>query len=393
MVSIKWGGLAARTLHTLSIRPGTEADQTLSFQRSLHAAQALQGWYDTASGLWSTTGWWNSANCLTVLTDWAVHAGLGTGGLDVAGIVSNTFTQAQQTVLSTKKTLSATGLMQSTYTFHKVDKRGFSEFLNDFYDDEGWWALALIRSWDLTHEQDYLNMAERIFIDMQNGTDATCGGGIWWSKERAYKNAIANELYLSVAASLANRIPGNKQRYVQIAKDEWTWFKNSGMINKDNLINDGLRIEADGRCVNNGMQTWSYNQGVILGGLVELSKATGDSSYLDEAVKIATAAIARLSDSDGIIHEVDKCEPHCGNDGSQFKGIFVRNLGYLQAAVPRRAFWLAIRKNAHVIWARDRNDRDQLGIAWTGPPELGDGPNASTHSSAMDVLVAALVGW
>ncbi|KAL2260796.1 hypothetical protein VTK26DRAFT_5109 [Humicola hyalothermophila] len=392
MVSLRWGGLAARAVHFMSIHPGTQTEESLLLQHSLQAAQALQGWYNAALGTWDTTGWWNSANCLTVLADWASHVGPATAGLDVAGIVSNTFDKAQQTMPSTQKTLCANGLIKSTYIFHNVNKRGHSEFLNDYYDDEGWWALALIRAWDVTRQDKYLNMAERIFADMHEGTDATCGGGIWWSKRHDYKNAIANELYLSVAASLANRVADGKQQYIQMAKDQWTWFKGSGMINQDNLINDGLGIAPDGRCVNNGFPTWSYNQGVILGGLVELSKATGDRSYLEEAVKIATAAIARLSDENGIMHEVDRCEPNCGDDGSQFKGIFVRNLGYLQAAVPRREFWTAIRKNAYSIWAKDRNERNQLGIAWTGPPELGSGPNASTHSSAMDVLVAALVG-
>jgi predicted alpha-1,6-mannanase (GH76 family) len=304
--------------------------------------------------------------------------------------VANTFNNAQRTNMAVQKTFSATGLITSTYSLRRSKKRGFDDFINEYYDDEGWWALALIRAWDVTKETAYLNMAETIFRDMQAGTDTKCGGGIWWSKERAYKNAIANELYLSVAASLANRVPGSKDRYTQIAKDQWNWFKGSGMINGDHLINDGLRINDDGSCVNNGLNTWSYNQGVVLGGLVELSKATGDSSYLGEAVAIANAAIRLLSDSNGIIHEVDECEPNCGNDGSQFKGIFVRNLGYLHLAAPQAAFKAAIEKNADSIWAKNRNSKNQLGISWAGPPDLGSGPNASTHSSAMDVIVAAL---
>ncbi len=394
MVSLRYGGLAARAFHSISSLQGLQAANDAYTDRSLAAAKALQGWYDAPSGLWSTTGWWNSANCLTVLTDWASHAGAATAQtLNVAGIISNTFTNAQRVVVTAQKTLSASGMTTSSYQIEQAadSKRGFSEFLNDYYDDEGWWALALIRSWDVTKQQAYLNAAERIFADMQAGTDSKCGGGIWWSKEKAYKNAIANELYLTVAASLANRIPGKKQQYTQIAKDEWTWFKSSGMLNKDHLINDGLRINADGTCVNNGMNTWSYNQGVILGGLVELAKATGDAAYLLEAVIIARAAITLLSDANGVIREVDKCEPNCGADGAQFKGVFVRNLGYLHAAAPQDVFKNTILKNADSIWVSDRNAKDQLGIKWTGPPELGGGPNAATHSSAMDVIVAALV--
>ncbi|AEO70866.1 glycoside hydrolase family 76 protein [Thermothielavioides terrestris NRRL 8126] len=354
MVALRWGGLAARALHLASPLQSHQSDASPYSGDSQLAAQALQG-------------------CL-----------------NVSGVIANTFQNAQRVSASARKTLSATGMPTSRYTLTFAQKRGFPQFINDYYDDEGWWALGLIRSWDVAHEQAYLDAADHIFQDMQNGTDATCGGGIWWNKDRNYKNAIANELYLSVAASLANRLPSKKQQYTQIAKDQWTWFKNSGMINSNNLINDGLTINADGTCVNNGMTTWSYNQGVVLGGLVELAKATGDSSYLGEATTIAKAAVAFLSDSNGIIHEANNCEPNCGGDGSQFKGIFVRNLHYLQQAAPQDAFRTAIQKNADSIWANDRNAQNQLGIAWTGPASAGGGPNASTHSSAMDVIVAAL---
>lgn len=169
----------------------------------------------------------------------------------------------------------------------------------------------------------YLSAAETIFRDMQAGVDGTCGGGIWWNKGRTYKNAITNELYLAVAASLANRMPssssGDGDDFLGIAEAQWAWFRASGMIGADGLINDGLTIHADGTCANDGKTAWSYNQGVVLGGLVELYRATGkDASLRVEAVDIAEAAIGKLS-VDGILHE--SCEDDgCGPDGSQFKG-------------------------------------------------------------------------
>ncbi|KAK3688079.1 glycoside hydrolase family 76 protein [Podospora appendiculata] len=370
MVSTRWGGLAARAVFIMSTHFTERATKASYSSDALAGVKALQGWSDSNT-------------------------------LSIASIISNTYTNAQSTSATAQKTISTTGRITSTYSFQANSKqdelgiRGFSGFINNFYDDEGWWALALVRSWDLTHDPGYLDMAERIFDDMRNGTDSTCGGGIWWSKDRKYKNAIANELYLTVAASLANRVPSSdKSRYLKIAMDEWAWFKKSGMINADNLINDGLTLNADGTCVNNKMQTWSYNQGVILGGLVELSTATGDPSYLSQAVSIAKAAITALSDENGIIHEIDNCdsgkEPDCGDDGSQFKGIFVRNLHYLFGAVPQDAFRATILNNADSIWTKNRNSKNQLGLVWTGPPEAGNGPTAGTHSSALDVLVAAL---
>ncbi|KAK1755827.1 hypothetical protein QBC47DRAFT_299742 [Echria macrotheca] len=385
-----WGGLIARATALLA---QTRSSDSAYIRNTQDAVRSLQGWYNTSTGLWATTGWWNSANCLTVLADWALLDTSGAASLNITTVMSNTFTKAQQTPAKVEKRLSSDGLIL-TYDYtpvHQLQTRGFSGFINEFYDDEGWWALGWIHSWDLTHEPRYLDMAESIFEDMHNGTDDVCGGGIWWSKERKYKNAIANELYLSVAASLSNRVPARKAQYVDLAKRSWAWFKSSGMINKQNLINDGLTINANGTCVNNGFNTWSYNQGVVLGGLVELAHATGDKSYLDEATAIAKAAITLLSDKKtGILVESGGCEPNCGGDGSQFKGIFVRNLRYLQAVAPQDEFRSVILANADSIWANSRDDANRLGVSWAGPVSAGGGPNASTHSSAMDVLVAAV---
>lgn len=295
---------------------------------TVSAIAALQTWYNEDEGVWLSTGWWNAANCLTVLGDFYAVDVKGAQSLKLEDIFTNTFSQAQGTAKRVRKTLvtrhDGLHLVESRYeripavnTNDPLVERGFSGFINDYYDDEGWWALAWIRAYDVTGHAPYLTVAESIFHDMQGGlVNATCGGGIWWNKDRTYKNAIANELYLSVAASLANRA-SNASAYLAVAEGQWAWFQGSGMINKHNLVNDGLIINANGTCVNNGGETWSYNQGVILGGLVELYKATGNSTLLSQAVATAEAAITALS-TNGILH--DSCEDDCGTDGSQFKG-------------------------------------------------------------------------
>ncbi|KAK0750943.1 glycoside hydrolase [Schizothecium vesticola] len=399
MLSLPWNGLFARVAVLLPFSPpAARFDYNSYSSNTLDALKALQHWYDGPTGLWNSTSWWNGANCLTVLADWATLNESGPSTLRVADILSNTFSKAQLTTAVTQKTVDPDGFITSGYTClgsqspgSQVSTRGFPGFINDFYDDEGWWALAWIRSWDVTQNPAYLATAQDIFDDMHNGTDSVCGGGIWWSKKRDYKNAIPNELYLSVAASLANRVADSQRAdYLALARRSWAWFQQSGMINDDHLVNDGLVVGPNGSCVNNGRPTWSYNQGVLLGGLVELARATGNDSYLDQATDIATAAIAMLSDRDGVFREATGCEPNCGGDGSQFKGIFVRNLRYLHKAAPRDEFRDAILRNAESIWAKNRDEEDRLGIQWVGPASAGLGPNASTHSSALDVLVAAM---
>ena len=220
------------------------------------ATSALQQWYNT-NGLWDTTGWWNAANCV----------------------------EAIENAITTQNGGPYLSVLDETF---RHNSRG--NFLNDYYDDEGWWALAWIRAFDLTGEARYLNAAKTIFQDMTGGWDSHCGGGIWWRKERDYKNAIANELFLLTAVRLHQRTPEKKEaaRYLDWALREWAWFDKSGMINSRNLVNDGL----NDHCENNQQTAWTYNQGVILGGLAELYKSTADTNNLNRAQAIADAAIA-----------------------------------------------------------------------------------------------------
>lgn len=330
------------------------ARATSNEQRAALGIRRLQSWFDPETGLYRTTGWWNSANAITTLADYS----RATGDKQYEEVFPTVFSAAQ---------------------------RKSAGFLNDYYDDEGWWALAWIDAYDLTHQRQYLQMAQSIFEDMAKGWDDTCSGGIWWSKERKYKNAIANELFLSVAAHLVMRARGKKlrRRYLDWAEREWRWFHLSGMINSSHLINDGL----DANCANNHKTTWSYNQGVILGGLSELYRKTHDERLLSDTDAIAGATISStvLTDARGILH--DPCEPDCGGDGTQFKGIFVRNLGSLYKVTPSPRYKAFVTVNANSIWNGMQAPQYNIGATWTAPHGT---VNASTQSSGADVLVAAV---
>jgi predicted alpha-1,6-mannanase (GH76 family) len=335
----------------LAVFPSYAADSRHDMAAQVRmAVERQQEWYSPQTGLWRTTGWWNAANLLTTLVDYSR--------------VSH-FNQYRS-------------LIPQTYAANK-DKG----FLNEFYDDEGWWALAWIDAYDLTGEPAYLKTAQAIFQDMTGGWDNVCGGGVYWKKNRRYKNAIPNELFLSVAAHLANRVqdPAQKADYSAWADREWAWFRQTGMIGPDHLINDGL----DAQCKNNHQTEWTYNQGVVLGGLSELSRIPGHKNTLPEAESIADAAIARMADAHGILH--DPCEPGCGADGTQFKGIFIRNLSLFNRRAPHRRYAEFIHANAASILDTDQNSDYSFGVVWSGPPTAA---NASAQGSALDALVAAL---
>ena len=367
---------------TLGSNWRTVTVQEYNVSHAQSAIIALQRWYNETTGLWETTGWWNCANALTVLADFvAVDSSLnGTA----AHVFQNTLSQAQKASLETVKVMTPYGV--TTYTGPQfppgIDppENGFSDFLNDYYDDEGWWALAWLKVYDLTKQQRYLQTAMEIFEDMTTGWGGPCEG-LWWNKQHTEVGAIENELFLAVAAQLANRAP-NKEYYLQWALKEWNWFQRTGMINLDYNINNGINLQT---CLNDNGTVWSYNQGVILGGLLELNRAAPSTSYLFTAQRIALAAIKFLSDSNGILH--DPCEPNCGGDGPQFKGIFMRNLQQVQSTVPNDEIKAFISNNADSIWLNDRGSGDQLGLVWSGPFKDA---TASTQSSAADALVAAL---
>jgi len=364
---MKTGRMLQRTLPflcaLLALAPCTAWKQANDLPRSTDATyrqraalgiQRLQSWYDPATGLYRTTGWWNSANAITTLADYS----LATGDNQYEGVFPNVLTAAQHTSAG---------------------------FLNNFYDDEGWWALAWIDTYDLTHQQQYLQTAAAIFEDMAKGWDDTCSGGIWWSKDRKYKNAIANELFLSVAAHLLPRTKNRKLKaqYLQWTQREWQWFSHTGMINASHLINDGL----DANCVNNHKTEWTYNQGVILGGLSEFYKQAHDRSLLIQANAIveATLSSTTLTDAHGILH--DPCEPDCGGDGTQFKGIFVRNLALLYKIAPSPRYKTFVEANADSIWQGMQASDNGIGTKWDAPYGTA---NASTQSSGDDVLVSAV---
>lgn len=135
--------------------------------------------------------------------------------------------------------------------------------------------------------------------------------------------------------------------------------------------------------------SYSYNQGVVLGGLVELNKASPNQSYIDSANTIAQAAIKLMADSNNVIHDTCEDDGTCFPNATQFKGVFIRNLILLHQASPNDLYATVIKACADSIWANNRDDStNDLSINWAGP--FVSPTNSSAHSSAMDALVAAI---
>ncbi|KAI1207898.1 glycoside hydrolase [Annulohypoxylon truncatum] len=247
----------------------------------------------------------------------------------------------------------------------------------------------MLSMYELTGNEMYLDIAKEDEAYMWSyWNTTTCNGGLIWNiPTLSYHNAISNELFLELTAKLHNLIP-NDTEYLNHAMKEWEWFAASGMVNPEGLVNDGLT--EDTACINNGATTWTYNQGVVLGGLVELYKATGETSYLVSARSIADAATnSTLLIQDGVVTEPCSSETDCEPNGTNFKGIFIRELAKLNAVLDDHPYADLIAQNAEVAYNNARNASDFYGFLWMGP---FDTVTIGTQEAAVQLLTAAYLG-
>ncbi len=115
--------------------------------------------------------WWNSANALTAVIGYMAV----TGDRSYLPAVENTFARAAGAYRPINTQLS----LARPFALNLASYQGF---INGFYDDEGWWALAWLDAYDLTGDEKYLACAQEIFTDMAGAWDDTWGGGIHWGK-------------------------------------------------------------------------------------------------------------------------------------------------------------------------------------------------------------------
>lgn len=343
------------------------AQQQTAFRKEAAAAvRTLDRWYDDSSGQYRTAGWWNNANAMTAVVDYMRLSGDTT----YLRRIRRTFEKCRLFYIA------GPGGM-------KIPIRNF---LNDYYDDEGWWALAWVDAYDLTRDQAYLAAARILFADMVAGWSDACGGGVWWKKPDHGKNAIENELFMLMAVRLHERTRDTARiagrTCLEWSLVAWRWIRQKGLLNRDFLVEDGLNQD----CQAVHSRNYTYNQGVILSGLDGLAAATGNRGLLDTALAIAHAAMKHLVYPDGILRE--PTEPHCNQDAIQFKGIFMRHLAGLYLQTGDTAVRSFIRYNAAHLWTRARDTATgEIGSIWEGPFDAGD---AGRQASAIDALNAAM---
>lgn len=268
-----------------------------------------------------------------------------------------------------------------------VSKYGEDWTDNPFNDDIMWWAMASARAYEITKNIRYLEKAEYYFDFVYDTQwDDEFGGGIWWlNSEHITKNACIN-FPAAQAAVFLHEITKDKH-YLDAASQIFRWGK-TVLTDGNGRVFD--RIEP----VRGGVpDATHYNQGTFIGAAVGLYRATGDSVYLDDAVKAAKFAKEHQVDENKLLNYEGP-----NGDLKGGKTILVRNLGYLLTALEgkkvsgmHRQFgrqleeWLAF--NAEMAWSH-RNGDGIVDGNWVGQKISGiyDSWTASNAVQILNVL-------
>lgn len=235
-------------------------------------------------------------------------------------------------------------------------------WLNFYYDDMEWMALACLRAFKATNDTKYKDIVDELWIDIKKGWSSNLGGGIWWRKDNPSKNAPSNLPAAILAARLYREF--NKTEDLQWAQNIYNWQKTvlydpvSGWV-YDNIDKNGNK---------NTSWKFTYNQGTWCGAALELYKITNNSLYLDDAVKAVDFALSPQLSIDGILKDEG------GGDGGLFKGVFVRYFSRLiidggLPAAKKQAYISFLKNNAETLWSKGTNKQFPLfGNAWDKAP-------------------------
>ncbi|MDR5589032.1 glycoside hydrolase family 76 protein [Christiangramia sediminicola] len=192
------------------------------------------------------------------------------------------------------------------------------DYNNVFNDDMLWLGNASMRAYNATNEEEYKEVAEYLWeIIKMSWSDDVFGGGITWKQDTPFqKNAVSN----GPAAVLAMRLyeVDNDQDDLEWAKKIYEWQKNNLVDPQTGLVWDNISLQ-DGEVVTNTDWVFTYNVGTWIGAGLKLYNATGETQYLNDAVKTAKSTMnsPRLT-TNGVLRDEGQ------GDGGLFKGILVR---------------------------------------------------------------------
>lgn len=264
-----------------------------------------------------------------------------------------------------------------TGTFRKNN----NTFLHNWYDGMEWFALALLRLWDVTGDDRCREQTLLIWEDVKTAWNENMGGGMAWQKQQLdYKNTPANAPAAILALRLYRRF--HREEDLEWGKRIFTWNLENLVDRDSGFVWDGINRLGDGKI--DYAWEFTYCQGVFMQATLELYQITGERSYLDLAIRTAREAKRRLSDAHGGII------PYEGpDDCGLFRGIFFRYSCELLKQCPELTDIRAmILEHARTVADCGMNEQGLIGGDWKHP-ETGT-VDLAQHLSGIMVLEMAL---
>jgi predicted alpha-1,6-mannanase (GH76 family) len=192
--------------------------------------------------------------------------------------------------------------------------RNNGSWVNDYYDDMAWLAIALERAGRLAGVERP-KACDKLAEQFLNSWVPEDGGGIPWRKQDQFFNAPAN----GPAAIFLARY--DRLRRAQQMSD---WLDETLIDPETHLVFDGIKAGSMVRA------QYTYCQGVVLGLEVELAKRTEDDDHAERVHRLV-AAVAEHMTTDGIIKGAG------GGDGGLFNGILARYLALVATDLPQNS--------------------------------------------------------
>jgi predicted alpha-1,6-mannanase (GH76 family) len=185
---------------------------------------------------------------------------------------------------------------------HRLRNNG--SWINEYYDDMAWLALALERAGRLVGV-DKPSALEKLSEQFINAWVPEDGGGIPWRKSDQFFNAPAN----GPAGIFLARYGDRLRRAEQMAD----WIDDTLIDPETHLVFDGVKAGSLVRA------QYTYCQGAVVGLETELAVRTGEERH-SERVHRLVAAISREMAPEGVLKGAG------GGDGGLFAGVTARYL-------------------------------------------------------------------